>query len=535
MKCTIYITLLIGILTLSQSGVSQSRFLKTFSIQSSQHSSLPPSNSISQIQSADTSLWIGTSKGVSTSFTGGRSWLNFRNDPFFVNDGIFSLAVSKETIWTATGYEKEITDGTVQTGSGYTFSFDNGTTWKHLSQTLDAREDSIYKPPYGINDSLWILPVVVPEQNVTFDVSLSPGTVWIASWASGLRKLDLRRVDEIPTPWERILLPADQQNSISPFDTLWTYRSSDSLQLHRIYQRFDPRKNNNMLAFGVHAFDNDTIWCGTAGGINKSTDGGISWKKFSHQNQLSGIAGNWVIAIDHQLYHGKNRVWATNWKTTDPDEEYAVVYTDDGGISWTTLLHGVKAYDFAFKDSIVYIASDDGVYRTDNGGATFTRFSTITDPSNRQVISSPQVYALGILADTVFVGTGDGLASTIDNATHQFGSAWTIRRTYQPVAGSSSSYAYPNPFAPSLGPVRIHYYSGSGTGTVSVSIDIFDFGMNRVRTLIHDASRELDKELDELWDGRNDDGRVVANGVYFYRITTGSTETYSIGKILAIQ
>jgi len=503
--------------------VAQVTLLKHFKLNSATvNTSTPPSNSVSQINVLDSVLWIGTSKGLAKSTNTGKSWESFRENSSFANDGIFALAVSKNRVWTATGYDKELDGGSVQTGSGYTFSTDNGFTWQHVNQTLDQRGDSILS--YGINDSLWMLPVIVPEQNVTFDVSFSSNTVWIASWASGLRKT----TDDGQT-WQRILLPPDSRNTITPNDTLWTYAASDTLKLRRIFQRFDPRRNNNFLAFAVYAIDDDTIWCGTAGGVNKSTDGGRSWTKFNHQNQTAGILGNWVIAVDRQQLPGISRVWTTNWRAEGQDEKFGVSYTDDGGRTWTNLLHDIKAYDFAFKDSIAYIATDDGIYRTADGGLNFAKVSSISDPLNRQIISSPQVFSVNVLGDTVFVGTGDGLASTIDNTANQFGASWKIYRAYQQVGNSGVSYAYPNPFAPSSEVVRIHYYATAS----NIGIDIFDFGMNRVRTLIHSASRIAGIEHDEIWDGRNDEGKIVANGVYFYRINMGNTEAF--GKILVLQ
>jgi hypothetical protein len=58
--------------------------------------------------------------------------------------------------------------------------------------------------------------------------------------------------------------------------------------------------------------------------------------------------------------------------------------------------------------------------------------------------------------------------------------------------------------------------------------------MNRLRTVVHDASRTGPGELDEIWDGRDDTGSGVPNGVYFYRISTGSTDP-SWGKIMVLQ
>ncbi len=507
---------------------AQTKFPRRFSLTSTSSviSSLPPSNSVSLMTVQNSSvLWIGTSKGIARSKTYGSSWESYRSNPAFANEGIFSIATYLDNIWASTGYEKSLDDGTVQTGSGYAYTLDGGSTWQHVNQTLDGRGDSIIA--YGINDSLWMLPVVVPEQNVTFDIALTQSAVWIASWASGLR-----RSTNLGASWQRVLLPSDDRSSISPTDTLWTYLPSDSLKLHRRYFRFDPRRNNNFLAFGVYAADADTIWCGTAGGVNKSTDGGSSWIRFSHQNQAAPILGNWVIAISEQRFPGRSRIWTTNWRAQDPDEDFGISYTDNGGGSWTNILRGVKAYGFAFKDSIAYIASDQGLYRTSDGGLSYSIVTSITDPRSLQSIPTTSFFSVAVIGDTVFAGTGDGIATTIDNAQNPFGAQWTIHRAFQQVGQTGATYAYPNPFAPNFEPVRIHY-SVPQTVSNGVSIEIFDFGMNRLRTLINQASRGSG-EFDEIWDGRDDHGKLVANGVYFYRVKTSSGDP-EFGKILVIQ
>ncbi len=458
----------------------------------------------------DPTLWIGTSKGLARTLNGGVSWEHFRTLPEFVNDGIFAIAVRSDTIWTSTGFTKEVDDNDVQTGSGYTFSFDNGATWQHFGQTIDSQEDSVIE--YGINQ-LGILPVVVSEQNVTFDIALSSGTVWIASWASGLRK----STDNGQT-WRRIVLPPDTRNGVAPTDTLDFF--------------IDPRQNNNFLAFGIFAQSDSVIWCGTAGGINKSTDGGVSWVKFNHQNQDQSILGNWVIAIEEQRYNGKSRVWTTNWRTDDPDEQFGVSYTDDGGQTWVNLLHDIRAFDFAFKDSIVYVATENGLYRTDDGGISWTRSSSIIDPSTRQQITTPGFFAVGLISDTVYAGSGDGMVKTVDNVAVAFGSSWQVLRTFESVGSPSETYAYPNPFSPDDEVVRFHYSTGGKDA--SVTIDVFDFGMNRVRTVIRNAARTGAREHDEIWDGRDNEGNRIANGAYFYRIQVDEDEPIW-EKVLLIQ
>jgi len=475
-------------------------------------SQLPPSNSISHIVTSSETLWTGTGKGLARTLNGGRTWESFRNVSEFARPGIFAIALKEGLIWCSTGYSQEIDDQSVQTGAGYTYSTDEGATWFSQPQSLDDPEDSLVT--YG-SSTVRFLPVTVDEQNVTFDVALSDSFVWITSWSSGLR-----RSSNLGTTWERVVLPSDILNSVSPDDSLDGYY-------------IDPRQHNNFLLFSVFVQNDSTIWAGSAGGINKSTDGGISWTKYNSLNQASGILGNWVIAIEGQQLGPFYRLWTTNWPADlGQNEQYGVSYSDDGGRIWKNLLHGVKAYDFAFRDSIVYIASDEGIYRTADGGITWIRSGTIIDQETRQLITSPAFFSVGVVGDTVFCGGSDGMATTIDNASTVFGQTWEIQRTYQPVQNTSATYAYPNPFAPDDEIVRIHYKTG-GT-QAGVTIEVFDFGMNRVRTVLRDAQRLDTTEYDEIWDGRDTDGRQVANGVYFYRIEMNGQDP-SWGKIMVLQ
>lgn len=474
-------------------------------------SSLPPSNSVSHISTNGTILWAGTGKGLARSFNGGRSWESFRLIPEFASPGIFAVAIHGDTTWAATGFTKDVNGDGVQTGTGYSFSRDNGVTWAHLPQPLDGIGDSIVV--YG-NNRVNFLPIVVPEQNVTFDVDVADSAVWISSWSSGLRKST-----DLGQTWQRIVLPSDTLNSISPADSLGTYS-------------MDPRKNNNFLAFSVFAQTDSLIWAGTAGGINKSTDAGLSWTKFTTLNQRSHILGNWVIAIKGQQLDSV-RLWCTNWKADlDPNEQYGVSYSDDGGRIWNNVLIGTKAYDFAFKGSIAYIATDDGVYRTSDGGRSWNLSGTIIDKSTGQRIATTSFYSVGVIGDTVYCGSNDGLARTVDNSSHAFGETWEIQRAYQPVGGAATTYAYPNPFSPAQEIVRFHYSTGGVPA--SVTIEVFDFGMNRVRTIVKDAQRSGAQEYDEIWDGRDDAGNEVTNGVYFYRVVSnGGDPTW--GKVMVLE
>ncbi len=271
---------------------------------------------------------------------------------------------------------------------------------------------------------------------------------------------------------------------------------------------------------------------GTAGGINKSTDGGVSWRKFSHQNQTQPISGSFIVALNEQRWQGKRIMWAATVNAVDPSEVRGVSFSDDGGKTWKTTLLGEFAHNIAFKDSIVYVAADGGLYRSSDFGKNWIRSGTIYDATNLQRFSSTQINAVAVQGDIIWAGGIDGIAYTIDNAASPFGTLWKIFRTYEPVGITAKTYSYPSPFSPSNEVVRIHY--GTMAQTRRVTIRIFDFGMNPVRTLIQNATRPRGIEQDEIWNGRDDNNRNVTNGVYFYRIELEGVEPMW-GKIFVVQ
>jgi photosystem II stability/assembly factor-like uncharacterized protein len=500
-----------GLLAVPASG--QSKFLSAYSLGavSGETSTTIPSNSVSHVAVHGTTLWIGTSYGLARSTNGGRTWESYSSDPRFAKKGIFSIAVSGDTVWTSTGFSQDLEGSSVQTGSGYTYTLNNGSAWTGIPQSLDNLSDSMVT--YGIN-TVKFLPIVVDEQNVTFDLALGNGALWIASWSSGIRK----STDNGAT-WQRIVLPSKLLSSIAPADTLVNYK-------------IDPRQDNNYLGFAVHVQSADTIWAGTAGGVNRSTDGGTSWTKFTRYNQVEHVLSDWVIAIASQRVAGAVRVWTTNWPAEGAGQEYGVSMTEDGGRTWKNFLHGIKAYEFGFRDSIVYVAAEGGLYRSSDAGASWQRSGDVIDPSNRERITANRFYAVGVLGDTVFAGSSEGLVKTVDAPGTSFGTWWTILRSFAPLASPSTVYAYPNPFAPRLETVRIHYALTAATG--AVTIEVFDFGMNRVRTVLKDAQRSGAGERDETWNGTNDAGERVKNGVYFYRVILDDGEPMW-GKIMVLQ
>ncbi len=314
---------------------------------------------VTDIKIRGTEIWAVSSYGLLYSSDFGTTWIFFDSTQLQGEDMLFALNIYEQHVRVATGYDQWASDSSysIQTGSGISSTTDNGSNWLHVSQPVDVPGDSIIF--YGINDSLWILPITTSEQNVTFDISEHHNVVWIAGWAGGLRK----STDEGYT-WQRILLPLDNQYTLQPSDTLWAYAPSDTNHLHKLFKRFDPRLNNNLLAFSVMIEGEDTIWCGTAGGINKSTDGGISWQRYTAQ--LNRLEGNWVIALHNQHGNGQNVVWAITWKASGLSENFGVCNTTNGGLTWKRALAGKKCYNLSSKEDTLYVSAEDGLYRSIN-------------------------------------------------------------------------------------------------------------------------------------------------------------------------
>ena len=73
---------------------------------------------------------------------------------------------------------------------------------------------------------------------------------------------------------------------------------------------------------------------------------------------------------------------------------------------------------------------------------------------------------------------------------------------------------YPNPFNPST------KFSFSLDHDAQVSLAVFDLRGHRVRTVVEGRLAAGDYRNVYAWDGRDDQGRAVTSGTYFYRLTT---------------
>jgi hypothetical protein len=511
--------------------------IKTYKINSSQNaaSEVPSGNSIDEVVAYGDTVLISSSGGFSYSFDRGASWTNTSGVAAFQGMSSSALGHYGNALWVATVHSVDANGETKTAGTGLRYSLDKGQTWSAVSQPLDDAGDSLIV--YGINDGVHAkkiraLPVTTAVDNIIYDVAFTRGTLWIASYAGGLRKST-----DMGKSWQRVLLPSDNLNSIKPTDTL-------SYSLQPVAGKFGSESYLNHRVFSVVSANDSTLYVGTADGINKSTDGGISWVKFNHLNQSSSISGNFVVALGYNKTD--NTVWAATWVAANPDgtEFYGVSYTKDDGATWKTCLKNEKAHNFGFKNKEVMAACDNGVFRADDSYSSWITPNSVVDKSTGIVLPNSEAYAAASEGNDVWIGTSSGLAKSDETGASMWCGTWNVFLSSPLLKSKSETYAFPNPFSPETEKLKIKYTTGGKRA--NVSIRIFDFGMNLVRTVIENAERgsqihtvdgfnnETTSGVIDYWDGRDDRGILVPNGVYFYRIDTGSDEPV-YGKVIVIK
>ena len=489
------------------------------------------------ILQADNLVWLGTGLGIS--IISDSLSVKTLQDTLDLINGSYTTRIPRGGISAMTTgdqggpYEKFMfaaaagSENDIPIGKGIVFTTDatdSTINWVYYDQPIDdALSDTI---PFGDIGFVAVLPVTVPQANVTYDMDLSEEFAWTASWAGGLRRFKL--IDQV---WERVPLPMDNQYVLTTCKDTSYIRIGGKYILKDYY--LNPRDpldggNHNHKAFSVLSYS-DTIWVGTANGINRGILGSgncIDWKHYSYP--MDNLSGNFVVGLEIQRLNGKRIIWAATVNADDPTEKRGISYTIDDGLSWNTALLGERIYNIAAFDSLVFAASANGLWKTEDGINW-----ALYKPAHQAIpVPNTAIYDLDeVLADEVYsvafdnrsyygdgsiwIGTGDGAAHSYDLD----GLNWKIFRAEYDI---NEDYAYPNPFSPYTHNVLndngyVRFHTNEWPGTFVIDIDIYNFAMEKVYATSFDKRISSSGTL--KWDGRDQQGVYVHNGVYFVKLT----------------
>lgn len=469
----------------------------------------------------DKTTWIGTGQGMailhdSTSIFSLDTMHLVNEEPRFLFDSIASIAV-KDNLLAISASSRE---NGIPIGTGIYISEDglsNNIEWQRFDQPVDALGDSIAE----LGDRYFLArPVTKALTNVSYDIDISGNYLWTVSWAGGLRRLDLSKMEK----WERVPLPLDSLKDLNTCDEDRYTLIDGNLILRDYYtDSSDPEQggNHNHKGFSVLAYG-DTVWVGTANGINRGIlgeNGCVNWRHFSHPDD--NLSGNWVLSIAKQEYNNERIIWASTVNAVLPTEQRSVSFTRNDGETWEIVedLIGERCHDISVSGPTVLIASDSGLWKSnDRENWTLIPPAVEATPISSDEILNNSVYS--VTADNrdyfskplIWIGTPDGLARSYSS----IGDNWQI---YRAENDKEKVYAYPNPFSPYShnqlnedGWVR---FNTGGFSVHQVDLNIYNFALELV------YSEKFDWQSNPgavKWSGRDERDKLVANGVYFVNL-----------------
>jgi len=446
---------------------------------------------------------------------------------------VFTIAArnapSQDQVWAGLAFD---TGGNVAGAGGFLVSADGGTTFERRPPQLDEPSDTTIT--YG-SSTLSARAITQQADSAPQDLALGPAgdTAWVAGVRSGIRWTTDRGQS-----WNRAVLPPDGRTTVAPTTPTDVFVGPPQ----------NERGSLNHVGFSVLVDETGTVWAGTANGLNRSrpsegiAGGDRAWRRFGVSDTARTLPGAFVVDLAEQPRPGtRNPIWVATWAGQQEEESslqrFGVAVTPDGGDTFRPTLIGERISDLAARPERVYAAGERGLFVSDDQGNTWRSIETFPVQNEDRVLPSDvSPRAVAVTDAALWVGTSDGLLR-LDRAEEPAlltgRPEWQLFRAETPVNPEEpteqvpdvSTYAYPNPFVPSRDQlVRIAYELQEAR---SVTVTIYDFAMNKVRTI---TKQKSPGQQETVWDGTDDQGLRVPTGTYFYRVQFGN-ETVQ-GKIL---
>lgn len=172
------------------------------------------------------------------------------------------------------------------------------------------------------------------------------------------------------------------------------YKSADGGET---WEHVGLRETQNIARIRIHPEDCDVAWAAAFGkhsapnperGVFKTTDGGETWRKVLYRSDKAGATDISVDATDPDvLYASIWEAWRRSWGMSSGGEDSGLFKSTDGGESWTEITDAIGlaegpvgkigvAVSPANPDrvwALIEHEPDGGVWRSDDGGATWER------------------------------------------------------------------------------------------------------------------------------------------------------------------
>lgn len=414
--------------------------------------------------SGGTDLYAGTAEGVFRTSNNGDNWTNIS----FIHSYVHGLGVTPSGA---------ILAGT-QGGGGKVFrSPDGGASWTDINAQCGGDDFAIN--PQGTNGiSLFAVDALNGIRKSTND-----GVTWTDS-NSDISDIEVNSITVIPN--------ADGDSHIIVGDYSGMFLSTND---GASWQQREPMFMAMDYATTPNGSGGQDIFAGGFNGIWKSIDYGLAWSHVALGEVVQAMA---ATANGANLFAGGGPFGV--YRSTDHGASWTLVNNGLTNLGITALLSPDGINLFAAGGDGVFLSSDNGNNWSSVGtGLTAGVLSLALSTDGSTLLAGTSAYGVWKrpLSEMIQTGTGIGEMTAISGAITLHGNL-------------------PNPFRQST---TIRYALPKA---MPVQLTVYDVTGRTVRTLLN--GMQLAGEGAVMWDGRNESGTQVGDGVYLYRLEAGGTD-----------
>lgn len=270
----------------------------------------------------------------------------------------------------------------------------------------------------------------------------------------------------------------DPGNKTSSSNGTWSYFGSEEAEFSNNGRSAG---NGRVNCIGFHPTNTNIIYVGApAGGLWKTTNGGNTWQPLTDGIAFWGVSGIVVHPTNpNHLYiltgdgDGNSSTSAGVWESFDAGNTWSptglnidyttnqrrghklmmdpsnsnILYaamrdglykTQNGGTTWTQMIAGT-IYDMEFRpqnSQTIYISSVSSILRSTNGGTNWTTINSISGADRVAIAVSPANanYLYAIAGPALGVGSFKGVYRSVNG-----GTSWTTRSTTPNILGGSTT------------------------------------------------------------------------------------------------